>query len=323
MRAPIRFIVGCLVLLGIVGAAAAPVELANVFSDAELGYSIGYPSDWICVWEGADTVVFSGRAETDAYFTTVTVATYRSVAAGGSVEDVRQLITALKCDLVTGALNVCIDDSGFPAGDGFAVTFSRDGETFRQWRIAAARADGSAFHTWTYSAPTDLYDLSLPIADAMLDSWASFSPSGAASGTIPLSTTGAIAVLLEIQDRIHRLSTCNSDSDLSLDRCDRRVYSVTVPSSGFVALELVHERSEFVGAALYDAAGTRITFRAGNFADVYTSGHSVTAGVYQVAVYPESFTVESAFLLRVLFSSKEFSIEALEAQFGPRDQYTE
>lgn len=91
--------------------------------------------------------------------------------------------------------------------------------------------------------------------------------------------------------------------------------------TGYVALSLVFERGQQIRATLYDPAGKRVTFRPGNFTDVYTGAHAVSPGTYTIKVGPELFGAESEFELTVYFSAREFSVDELAALYGPRNRY--
>jgi len=47
---------------------------------------------------------------------------------------------------------------------------SRDG-LMRQWAVARPRPKATVVHLWTYTAEHSLFDLYLPVARTILDSW--------------------------------------------------------------------------------------------------------------------------------------------------------
>lgn len=304
------------VLLG-VGVVAQDVALAKRFAEPGFGYTIGYPNDWSYAKPRSFSVVFSGPRGTPADEASVTIENLLSTSGGGQYDTIAAVIDAYKCDLVSGTGDVCISTGQYPNGDGYVAQFVYQGVSLKEWRIVVARADGSVFHAWAYAAPSDRFETYLPIAQAMLASW---TLTGAGEGTPTQSATapGAITVLFETTDRIARLATCNSDSDLSLGRCDKRVYSVTAPSAGYLACGLVDEAGQWIGAKVTDAMGERVAIKPGNFAEVYTGVHAVDPAVYTVTVAAELFTAESAFDLQVYFSTQPFTVDDLEAQFGDR-----
>ncbi len=307
-------------VLGCALAAGAPIGLENAYCWQELGYCIRYPADWIPTRPNAYTLLLSGEPGSQAYYATVTIASFASTSMGGRYETVQALLNAYKCDLVSGSPVVCIDSSGYPSGTGYIVEFNREGETFRQWRVVVARADGKVFHSWAFTAPIDLYSAYRPIAEAMYGSWTLDGTSGpAAPGSA--ATASDISVMFEVRDRIRRLSTCNSDSDLSLGRCHVLSYTLNITSPGYVALSLVLERGQWVLATLYDPSGNRVAFRPGNVSDVYTGAHAVSPGVYTIVVVPQLFTAESDFELTAYFSTREFAVDELAALYGPRNRY--
>lgn len=306
---------GTMLLLGLVGFADG-VELDKWFSEPGFGYTIGYPSDWSYTKPRTFSVVFGGPKGTSAYEATVTVENLLSTKSGGQYDTVQAVIAAYKCELVTSGGDACIFTGQYPKGDGYVAQFIYRGLVLKEWRIVVARADESVFHAWAYAAPIDRFDTYLPVAQAMLASWTLTGADGATPAQ--KAAPGSITVLFEVTDRIRRLSTCNSDSDLSLGRCDQRVYTVTVPVAGYLACGLVDEAGQWIGATVYDAAGQQVAFKPGNFAEVYTSAHAVSPGTYTVKVAPELFQSESAFELQVYFSLQEFTVEDLVARFGDR-----
>ncbi len=219
-----------------------------------------------------------------------------------------------------GSPTVYIDSSDYPDGNGYVAEFIHAGETFRQWRVVVSRADGKVFHSWAFTAPVDLYPTYLPIAEAMFRSWTLDGTTGS-SGPGAHTPRVDISIILEVRDRIRRLSTCNSDSDLSLGRCHVLSYTPNITSPGYVALSLVFERGQQLRATVYDQSGKQVAFRPGNIADVYTSAHAVSPGTHAIKVGPELFTAESEFELKAYFSAREFSIDDLAALYGPRNRY--
>lgn len=307
-------IIGVL-FFAILGQASA--DLTKVFCFEEAKYCIRYPANWIVRQENEYTYIFSGPEGTPTFYTTVTVASFASSALGGRYANTAELIQAYKCDMVTRAAWVCIDSTDYPDGDGYLAEFFYQGERFRQWRVARASRDGKILHSWAYTAPADLFAIYKNIAEAMLQAW---TVDGASSSQGP-GSTGNIIVIFEARDRIRRLSTGNSSSDLSLGRCHSITYSVNITKPGYVAFSLVIERGPWIRADLYDPMGKRVTFRPGNVADVYTSAYAVTPGTYTVKVAPELFDSESDFVIQVYFSATKFTADDLVTLFGPRNRY--
>ncbi len=301
-------------------AAGVPLNLENMYCWQELGYCVYFPAGWSAAKLNEYTLLLSGKPGTEAYYTTVTIASFASTSAGGQYESVSDLLNAYKCDLVLGSATVCIDSSDYPSGDGYVAEFVHDGEMFRQWRVVVARPDGKVFHAWAFTAPVDLYGIYRPLAEAMYGAWR---VDGAArTGGLENTTMGGeISVLFTTRSRINRLPTCNSDSDLSLGRCHMLTYTVNIPAQGYVSLSLVTQRGQWLRATLYDPSGNRVAFRPGNVNDVYTGVHAVVPGVYTIRVTPELFTAESEFELTLYFSTREFSVEDLVSLYGPRSRY--
>lgn len=156
------------------------IALGNTFPESEFGYTIKYPSDWVYTKSSKYTVVFSGKEGTDAYYSTVSIQNIAPSQAGGLYKDVDSLLKAMEDQITTGAENAkIIDEKVFDCsaggekltGKGFKTEYSRQGENFKQCLIVVQRADGKAFHVWSYTSPAPQYDTFLKVAQAMIDSW--------------------------------------------------------------------------------------------------------------------------------------------------------
>ena len=153
----------------------------KTFQEGSFGYTINYPSDWVYTKPSQYTVVFSGKEGMDAYYSTVSIQNIASSKAGGKHENVDSLAKSLKDQITTGAENGKIsDEKAFDCSadgekltaKGFKAEYARQGENFKQWVVVVQRADGKAFHVWSYTSPAAQYDTFLGTAQAILDSWA-------------------------------------------------------------------------------------------------------------------------------------------------------
>ena len=59
------------------------------------------------------------------------------------------------------------------AGVGFqaVVQFNGDNKRLSQWAVIIPRLSGTIIHVWTFTAPLETFDQSMPFARAILDSW--------------------------------------------------------------------------------------------------------------------------------------------------------
>jgi hypothetical protein len=160
---------------------AAAAALAGVYDGSALGYMIRYPAEWIYETPASHEVVFSGKKDTDAYYTTVSVQNVLSAKQGGKYNDATEVIDGMVGQLNAAAQEVKVHDQkafDYKTNDGrelkgieLKADYARQGKKFRQWIIVVPRSPGDAFHIWSYTAPDDLYDTYYGTAQLMLDSW--------------------------------------------------------------------------------------------------------------------------------------------------------
>jgi hypothetical protein len=151
-----------------------------LFQEKGFGYTIQYPSDWIYTKPSSNIVVFSGAEGTDAFYSTVSIQNVASIKRGGKYENINSFITDLKNQLIAGAKNTKIYNEKSLVyeknwirliGQEFITEYIRQGEHFKQWIIVVKRENGEIFYGWFYTAPLNIYNSFLPLAEAMLDSW--------------------------------------------------------------------------------------------------------------------------------------------------------
>jgi hypothetical protein len=155
-------------------------KLENIFQEKGFGYTIHYPADWVYAKSSPYTVLFSGQEGTDAFYSTISIQNVASKKRGGKYEDIDSFVTDLKNQLMTGAKNTKIYNEKPLAyeknwvkltGKEFIAEYIRQGEHFKQRVIVIKRDTGEIFYAWFYTAPENLYNSFLPVAEAMLDSW--------------------------------------------------------------------------------------------------------------------------------------------------------
>jgi hypothetical protein len=166
-------------VITIYGAVTGKV-LGKVFKEKGFGYTIEYPADWIYTTQSAHTVIFSGKKETEAYYSTVSIQNLLSTKhKEGQYKDVdaiieeyeKQLKTAQDARIYHPEPFVYKKDVVTLTGKQFMAEYTLRGERYKQWMIIILRNDGEVFHTWFYISPVKRYDTYLGIAKAMLDSW--------------------------------------------------------------------------------------------------------------------------------------------------------
>jgi len=329
VRTLILVLVGGLALGAAVG--AQTVDLGRVFQGQGFGYSIGYPDDWIYQNPSAYTVVFSGAPGTEAYYSTVTLQNLASTAMGGMYTSVDDVVSQFKCELASGSDEIRIYDSvpwtwTLPdgrrfLGKGYTVEFTKDGTDYKAWEVVFPHPSGRVFCSFAYTSSPEDFDTYLPIAQAMFDSW-SFVESGTTDGSSSSSATGTtapsgITVLFQASGHIYRLAA--TDDEFSLGKQDKRTYTVTVPSSGYLSCAVVSQTGQWIACSIYDSAGTKVAGRAGNQGSIYGGINPIEPGTYTVVVGPMKATDDSEFQLFVYFRTTEFTLDDLIAAFG--DQY--
>ncbi|MBI2252101.1 MAG: hypothetical protein HYU63_05085 [Armatimonadetes bacterium] len=156
----------------------------NVFRDKGLGYQIGYSVDWIYEKPSNYQIVFSGKKDTPAYYSTVSIQNIASKKTGGKYESISPLINVLKNQFKTSAKNTKIYNektfiytmkNGIKlTGREFIIEYTRQGENFKQWEIVVPRVGEEIFYVWAYTSPVDQYNTWFNIAKEMLNLWVIF-----------------------------------------------------------------------------------------------------------------------------------------------------
>lgn len=158
-----------------------PPALAGSYDGSALGYMVRFPAEWVYETPSANQVIFSGRQDSPAYYTTISIQNLLSAKQGGRYKDVSEVADGVIGQLNQEASGVKVRDEkpftytmksgGQLKGVEFKVDYARTDKKFRQWVIILPRPTGEAFHLWSYTAPDDLYDTYDGTAQLMLDSW--------------------------------------------------------------------------------------------------------------------------------------------------------
>ncbi|MDA0238687.1 MAG: hypothetical protein O3A84_01500 [Proteobacteria bacterium] len=155
-------------------------SLAQVFSDPLLGYSIGYPADWIVSQNGEFSALFSGREGTDAYFATITTQNVSppgvagpAVAAEIAFDEHRARLAADSTSLTYAEEKPFAYDRGGVRllGQEFLAHYAWNGQRFAAWVVVLPNPVQPVAHIFSYAAPEERFSTYRPIADAMLRSW--------------------------------------------------------------------------------------------------------------------------------------------------------
>ena len=99
---------GILCLLVVFGMSVTALGLDNLFSEEGFGYTIEYPADWVAERPSDYTVRFTGVGWTTASRVAFAIQNIATSAIGGIYDTVDELLDDLKCQLVTGADDICI-----------------------------------------------------------------------------------------------------------------------------------------------------------------------------------------------------------------------
>ena len=144
--------------------------------------------------------------------------------------------------------------------------------------------------------------------------------SGAAAGPVPpwgWSIWGG-GIVLSAWGAIDR--DCPSDYDFNMGLCDKKTYTFTLGSDGFIAVGLVDQAGEWITAYVYDAGRQRVASKLGVSGPIYSGWVEVPAGTYTVEVVPGKRLDNSPYELHVFFSATLPDPEYLVRTYGPADR---
>lgn len=158
--------------------------LTNSYENSSSRYSIKYPKDWIYTSPDKYSVIFSGQAGSDDYYSTVNIQVVKAnvlekqqkpdVAVNTFLKNLKGQFAGIATDVKysgNGTFNLTRSNGDNLQGAYFIVSYNLKGDVFKQWQIVIMRNDTPIFYAWAYTAPVKIYDTYLPIAKAMLKSW--------------------------------------------------------------------------------------------------------------------------------------------------------
>ncbi len=150
------------------------VELQR-FENPNYEFTTNYPGDWIYE-ETEGIVLFSGKPNTDAYYTTVNIQTLDRQGEGG-FSDFETLYESYNHEFTQAGGEVSEIEEFLFVQEGqefpmmkFQAEYSAEGETFRQI-IQIIEKDDYTFYQIAYTAALDLFEISEGIANEMLESF--------------------------------------------------------------------------------------------------------------------------------------------------------
>ncbi|MCX6094792.1 MAG: pre-peptidase C-terminal domain-containing protein [Candidatus Bipolaricaulota bacterium] len=144
--------------------------------------------------------------------------------------------------------------------------------------------------------------------------------SGAAPGATPpwgWSIWGG-GIILSAWGAIDR--DCPSDYDFNMGLCDKKTYTFTLGSAGFIAVGLVDQAGEWITAYVYDAGRQRVASKLGVSRPIYSDWVEVPAGTYTVEVVPGKRLDNSPYELHIFYSATRPDPGYLVRTYGPADR---
>jgi TM2 domain-containing membrane protein YozV len=159
-------------------ASSAADDKGNKIFDGER-YTINYPAAWDYDQPDKRSILFSGKKGSASYYTTVSIQVIPSKETGGAYSSVKEAISDLKNQISSQATNVKFLTSGqveLPTdkkyhGESFVVTYDYKGHAMKKMLFIITSDNGTAFYAFGYTSPDTQYDVDLPVAKAMYESW--------------------------------------------------------------------------------------------------------------------------------------------------------
>lgn len=162
-------------------APSTSVPLTKVYDNHDSKYLIKYPSDWIYDESEKGAVVFSGKKNTPAYYTTINIQTVLTKKAGGDYSSVADLISDIKRQVLAespktnfvdrGKFEIPMKNGSNLTGQSLSFIYTYKGHIIQQWQVVVLREDKLVLYTWAYTAPIEQYNDNLSTAKTMLSSW--------------------------------------------------------------------------------------------------------------------------------------------------------
>lgn len=155
------------------------LELSKKFTESNDLYSIKYPESWIYSTPEEYSVIFSGPKESNSFFTLVKidVLTLKDMNMGSNFLRVSDLVNDLMGELGHHGKTLSFGNIVLPSNPNFkgmsvTMEYHYNGKDYKKiQRIIEGYTPSNKYYLWDYTAVKEYYELSLPIAEAMYDSW--------------------------------------------------------------------------------------------------------------------------------------------------------
>jgi hypothetical protein len=164
-----------------------PIMSPNILPKAEIkhyggpleGFSIKYPGNWVVANASGSSVYFSGPKGTELYYTLIGVRTLRPEARGPE-DAVGKVIESVKEEINTAAQELRsqgeapyeFKGNGFKLqGREIILSYKLDNQVYKKWALVLPSGVGDTVLSWSFTAPSYLFDKNLPIARKVRDSW--------------------------------------------------------------------------------------------------------------------------------------------------------
>ena len=151
----------------------------QIFSDETNHYTIQYPGDWQYKKTGKHSMLFEGKQGTRSHYSSIIIQVVPAESVGVS-KNLSTVMDDLKKQISIKRQNVNILNSGpveLPTdtknihGESFIATYTLKGHALKEMQFILSRDNNKTLYSWTYISPVEQYDIDLPIAKAMYESW--------------------------------------------------------------------------------------------------------------------------------------------------------
>ncbi len=150
------------------------------FDDTVGKYSIQYPDNWMFEKTDTNSVMFSGKKGTPAYASTVTVQVLPMKKTGGIYKNAKAIVEDLKGQIkekTTKAVFTREGEAELPLnpkefkGYYFEVSYTYRGVPIKKMQFVIVNPANTMGYSWGYTTDSTRYDIDLPIAKTMYESW--------------------------------------------------------------------------------------------------------------------------------------------------------
>lgn len=151
----------------------------QTYTDVNNAYTIQYPGDWTHEASGKASVLFSGKEGSPSYATAITIQAISTNGANPKDNPVKIVMDDLKNQINTQTSDVKFIDSGsaeLPSdtsvhGEYFIATYTYKDQAMKKMQYILMSKDGKMLYSWSFTSPKDQYEVDLPVAKTMYESW--------------------------------------------------------------------------------------------------------------------------------------------------------